>query len=148
MSRKMSVTCFYVPGSQFPGVSEVNPDKFTLKWIRRCYHRYISEKSLGVDEPSKYYTTAERLDINLDPAGLITQCCARLFTHKTRRVVIPDGLGISERFHCRVSLYDLIFQRTLQENTVTMHGNYTHSGIMRCMYARLHNAHLTPSPLS
>lgn len=35
------------------------------------------------------------------------------YTYETRRVVVTDGLGVTEGFKHRVSLDDLIFQRSL-----------------------------------
>ncbi len=43
-----------------------------------------------------------------------------LSTHKARRVVISDGLGIAKGLKSRITLDDLILQSTLENTTFEM----------------------------
>lgn len=44
---------------------------------------------------------------------ILVRECNVLYTYETRRVVVTDGLGVTEGFKYGVSLDDLVFQRSL-----------------------------------
>lgn len=60
-------------------------------------------------------------------------------TYETRRIVITDGLGITERFQDRIGLDDLIFQRSflLTRRVFAFLGRGTDGGKVRDYFLRV-----------
>ena len=86
------LTSLNVSRGQLSSVVKMNSDEFTLRGkVVNLYFKY--EKINYVNEWSLSSATTN--------------------THKSRGVVIPDGLGITKGLQSRVSLDDLILQGTL-----------------------------------